>query len=214
MNSTRTSDRKTAIITGSTSDIGSDIARRLVHEGYRVILTSRPSKRLEDLEKDLNHRHLGSAVTMPCDLNDLDAVNRLTTAIVKQFRRIDLFIHAAGVYHDYDKAFYNIPFEKYSSSTIIETINVGMLAPMLLLQTISKQISSGGKIVFISGTFDSASGWLPYYVSKKALEDLAVGLTQELKSKGVRVNCISPGDTITSSYKRFFPQYANEKHAI
>ena len=68
---------------------------------------------------------------------------------------------------------------------------------------------AGSKIINISGTFESgAKGWLPYYVSKKAIENLTVGLSQELRDKQIQVNCISPSDTLTESYQKFFPEYA------
>ena len=68
-----------------------------------------------------------------------------------------------------------------------------------------------GKILNISGTFENgAKGWLPYFVSKKAIEDLTIGLAEELKEKQIHVNCISPSDTATKQYKKYFPQYIKE----
>jgi len=55
-----------------------------------------------------------------------------------------------------------------------------------------------------------AKGWLPYYVSKKAIEDLTIGLAEELKDKDIQVNAISPSDTATEAYKKYFPQYIGE----
>jgi len=55
-----------------------------------------------------------------------------------------------------------------------------------------------------------AKGWLPYYVSKRAIEDLTIGLAEELKDKSIQVNAISPSDTATEAYKKYFPQYVKE----
>ncbi len=64
-------------------------------------------------------------------------------------------------------------------------------------------------MINLSGTFENgAKGWLPYYVSKRALEDFTVGLAEDLKEKGIKVNAISPSDTQTEAYKRFFPEDA------
>ena len=38
-----------------------------------------------------------------------------------------------------------------------------------------------------------------------------MGLSQELRDKQIQVNCISPSDTLTESYKKFFPEYAKEE---
>ena len=67
------------------------------------------------------------------------------------------------------------------------------------------------KIINLSGTFENGSkGWLPYYVSKRGIEDLTIALSQELKEKSIQVNCISPSDTATEAYSKFFPEYIDE----
>jgi NAD(P)-dependent dehydrogenase (short-subunit alcohol dehydrogenase family) len=69
----------------------------------------------------------------------------------------------------------------------------------------------GSSIINLSGTFENGGkGWLPYYVSKRAIEDLTIGLSQELADKGIKVNCVSPSDTATEEYKKFFPDDAKD----
>jgi len=66
-----------------------------------------------------------------------------------------------------------------------------------------------GTVLGISGTFeDGASGWLPYYTSKRALEDFLMGLSQD--TPNVKVYGISPSDTATTAYDKFYPEYANQ----
>src|SRR5690606_11125866 len=65
------------------------------------------------------------------------------------------------------------------------------------------------KVLNISGTFENgAKGWLPYYASKRGLEDLTVGLSEELKRLAIDVNCISPSDVASEEYKKYFPEDA------
>ena len=67
------------------------------------------------------------------------------------------------------------------------------------------------KIINLSGTFENGGkGWIPYYVSKRAIEDLTIGLSEELKEKDIQVNTISPSDTATDAYKKFFPEYIKD----
>ena len=92
---------------------------------------------------------------------------------------------------------------------------IEIIAPSLLKYELLPIMKRNSKIVNISGTFESgAKGWLPYYVSKKAIEDLTIGLSQELADKQIQVNCISPSDTLTESYKKFFPEYAKPENCI
>jgi len=72
-------------------------------------------------------------------------------------------------------------------------------------------MSQGAQIVNLSGTFENGvKGWLPYFASKRALEDFTVGLSQELAEAEIYVNAVSPSDTATESYAKFFPQYMAE----
>ena len=45
---------------------------------------------------------------------------------------------------------------------------------------------------------------------KRAIEDLTIGLSQEVKEKGINVNAISPSDTATEEYKKYFSQYMQD----
>ncbi len=47
-------------------------------------------------------------------------------------------------------------------------------------------------------------------VSKRAIEDLTIALAKELEEKGIQVNCVSPSDTATSAYNKYFPQYMDD----
>ncbi|QQS39415.1 hypothetical protein IPM62_02265 [Candidatus Woesebacteria bacterium] len=45
-------------------------------------------------------------------------------------------------------------------------------------------------------------------MSKRAIEDLTVGLAEESKDNEIRVNCVSPSDTATEEYIKCFPKDA------
>ena len=72
-------------------------------------------------------------------------------------------------------------------------------------------MENGSSIINLSGTFeDGGKGWLPYYASKRALEDFTLGLADELRDKGIKVNCVSPSDTATEEYIKYFPEDAKD----
>jgi NAD(P)-dependent dehydrogenase (short-subunit alcohol dehydrogenase family) len=73
----------------------------------------------------------------------------------------------------------------------------------------------GGRIVNITGTFeDGGKGWVPYFVSKQALEKFTVALAQDLGDRQILVNAVSPGDTLTPAYAKYFPKYANPETCV
>ncbi len=171
-----------AIVTGVSSGIGQAIKSLLEEKGWEVV--------------GLTHKEL--------DLSDLSAVSKY------QLPKADALIHVAGVWHSEKEALADKNLEQFSPEQIIETMNVGVTSFMVLAAKVLPSMSERGTIIGVSGTFNKgAKGWLPYYTSKRALEDFLVGLSQDYP-KGPRVYGISPADTATPAYKKFFPEYATE----
>lgn len=173
---------KTAFMTGGSSDIGQAITDSLVENGWEVIAPS---------HKDL-------------DLSKLPTIGEKTERAVKSAVKIDAVIHVAGLWHD-DKEVFRKDLEDYDSEQIADAMSVGLTGFMVVLSRLLPKMPKSGAVIGISGTFaDGASGWLPYYVSKRGLEDLLVGLAQDYPS-GPRVYGISPADTATKALEQFFP---------
>ena len=124
---------------------------------------------------------------------------------------INILVNVAGIWHGENQAYAGIELEKFENEVIYNTYMVGTVAPTLLAKELITVMPEGSRIVNISGTFSGgAKGWLPYYVSKRAIEDLTVGLSQELVEKEIYVNCISPSDVATEEYKKYFPEYISD----
>ncbi len=207
--------QKYAVITGATSSIGKAFTKKLLRQKYRVGLIARNTPKLKKTINELRKQFPNSVIdSFATDLSQPAEVVTSANAILKSYPKIDALIHTAGIYHYNDKPLYDIALEDYENIVIQDTLNVGITAATLLTKMLLPKMHTGSSIITISGTFSSAKGWLPYFVSKKAIEDFTIGLAQEVKEKGIRVNCISPSDTITQSYKKFFPKYANEQYAI
>jgi NAD(P)-dependent dehydrogenase (short-subunit alcohol dehydrogenase family) len=174
---------KTAFITGASSDIGRIIITMLMEYGWQTIGPS--------------HKEL--------DLSKLPLITGSVEKLTKQVTTIDAVIHVAGVWHD-DQTAYRKDLEDYSDDQIAEAMNVGVTGFMVCLRSLLPKMPKAGTVIGISGTFaDGASGWLPYYTSKRGLEDMLVGLSQDYPS-GPRVLGLSPADTATRAYKQFFPE--------
>jgi NAD(P)-dependent dehydrogenase (short-subunit alcohol dehydrogenase family)/tRNA(Arg) A34 adenosine deaminase TadA len=201
---------KMALITGASTGIGRAIAIELAKEGATVVLTARSidglNKTLE-LVKGVG----GKGEIIPIDLRDIKAIQNLAKKIKEKWSKLDILINVAGIWHSKDKAYYDIDFEDYSIGEILETFDVGLTAPTMLSHELIPLMKKGSHIINISGTFENgAKGWLPYYVSKKGIEELTYGLAQELNDKDIFVNGISPSDTATEQYSKYFPQYISE----
>ena len=200
--------QKIALITGANSSISKAVAKHLANEGYYLILTSKNSSKLAKTEAELKQSTL-ALTTIDLNLADLASVKKFAEKLKLELPRLNLIVHIAGIYHTSKQRFFNIDLAKYTSSQIIENYNVTAISLAIIVKELHTIMPKYSKIITLTGTFESgAQGWLPYYAGKKALESLTIGLSQELKARKILVNCLSPSDTYTEAYKKFFPEYA------
>jgi len=200
-------ENKTAVITGASTGIGRAIAVAFAKEGAKTILLARSVDKLKET-KSLVEALGREAKIMVVDLSKLDSLGEATTELKNEVQYVDILVNVAGVWHGDDEAYAGKGLKEFSQEVVLETYTVGITAPTLLAQACMPLMPMGGKILNISGTFENgAKGWLPYYVSKRAIEDFTVGLSQELAERGIQVNCISPSDVASEAYKKYFPQY-------
>ncbi len=154
------------------------------------------------------------------DMSDLEAVAAAGDKLREEVIKIDALIHVAGIWH-YDNApKHDEPasemigdtahdhrdLEDFGWQEIANTMNVGVTGFMVLTAKLMPNIAKEGCIIGVSGTFnEGASGWLPYYTSKRALEDFIQGLSQDYPH-GPFVYGVSPADTATTAYAEHFPE--------
>ncbi len=201
---------KFAIVTGASTGIGRAIATELAKEGAFIALAGRAKDKLLET-KSLIVRSNGKAEVFLGNFSKVDSLEALIALIKQRTDKVHILVNVAGIWHGKDEVYAGKNFESFSPQIILDTYAVGITAPTLLAHAFISLMPKGGKILNISGTFESgAKGWLPYYVSKKAVEDFTVGLAEELKEKEIQVNAISPSDTATEAYKKYFPQYIKD----
>lgn len=201
---------KTAVVTAASTGIGRTVAIEFGKNGYEVFLVARRTDELEKTKKLIEDVG-GKARVFTADLSSIDSINELISSIKKETDRVDLIANIAGIWHGKEEVYAGKDFETFDQKVIIDTFCVGTIAPVLLAHGLLRLMSKGGKIINLSGTFENGGkGWLPYYVSKRSIEDFTIGLAQELEGKGIQVNCISPSDTATDSYARFFPEFMKD----
>lgn len=185
-----------ALITGSTSGLGLQMARELAGQGCRVVICGRDEDKLERAGEELASR--GAAVlAVRCDVSDTVDVQRLIDATIEEYGRIDLLICNAGVIQV--GQFTSMDLENFRQA--METMYFGTLHPILTaLPHMRKQ--GGGRIALVTsiGGIVSVPYLLPYNASKFAAVGLGEGLRAELQNEGIIVTTIVPGLLRTGSY--------------
>lgn len=175
---------KTALITGSSSGIGKELALLLSKLGCRIILHGTDKVKLskvnELLEGNQNH-----VLQLNFD-TDLDF-----SSIINSLPNIDFFINCSGITHS--TTIRNLNFDKAK-----QILQVNLFSPIFFLKELARlnKINSFGSVVFITsiaGKTRFSIGNLMYGLSKAAVEGFSLWCAKEMAVNQIRVNCVAPG---------------------
>lgn len=198
--------RGTALITGGSGGIGTEISRKLVESGSTVAVTylrNKPTTLLEELG--------GRASAHQLDISDSRACADLISKLLKQYGSIHTFVHAAGP-HVPMIHLSKVPPEKFAAQVDADLIGFFNIAQPLLpaLRT------SHGSITVVTS---AATRRYPVRdglssAPKGGVESLAMALAVEEGRFGVRVNCVGPGMLVDGMAKRLMKSGDLDKDAL
>ena len=175
---------KVALVTGGGRRIGAAVSRALGKAGHEVFLTYRSSRR----EAAEVAREVGGTA-LPLDLSRPASFPGIAGRIRDSRGRLDLLVHNAAV-------FPRTPFDTLSAAEWDAVFAVNLRGPALLTGALLPLLrgTRGAGVLFLgdANALDLWPGYLPYCLSKIALERLARGLRKTL-APDVRVGLVRPG---------------------
>ena len=195
-----------AVITGASSGIGAEFAKRLAAEGYDLILVARREERLKKLEEKLNK--LGTkCIIIEADLSKISNCRKLVDHI--STRNIGIFINNAG-FGDCG-AFLETDTEKELSM-----IDLNVKAVHYLTKRVVHIMDRQGygyilNVASSAGLIPAGPYMATYYATKSYVTSLTRAVAEELSQKNSRVyiGCLCPGPVNTE-----FNDVANVKFAL
>lgn len=185
------SNKKIALVTGATSGIGFEVAKRLGTDGYHVVLNGiqddeGTKKTQELLAEGISAEYCGFDVT------DESAVNTNVQVLGDKYGKIDVVVNNAGGlggrsrFEEMTTAFYrkvmalNLDSTFFVSRAAIPYLKKGDL-PTIINYTSNAGWNAGGPGAGIYGT------------SKAGVHAITRALAKDLAEYGIRVNAVSPG---------------------
>lgn len=197
---------KVAIITGSTSGIGSAIAHQLSAAGAYVVINSVSSiDKGQQLAAKLNN-----AIYVQGNIGNEEDCNRLAKQTVEHYGSIDILINNAGrsISHSNDAL-------AISNQDFLDTLNLNVVGTWCLTREalpFLKQSGDGNilNITACSGIdpAQAASG-IHYAVAKAAINQLTKFLAKHCGPE-VRANAIAPGGVILTERAKQFPEIVKQ----
>lgn len=175
-----------ALVTGASGGIGRDIAKALAAAGARVALSGTRVGALNDVAAEIG----GDSPVLPCNLSDLEAVDKLIPAAESAMGGLDILVNNAGMTRD--NLFMRMKNEEWD-----EVLAVNLTAAFHLtrgcLRGMMKQ--RFGRIIGISSVVGVTGnpGQGNYAASKAGLIGMNKALAHEVASRNITVNSIAPG---------------------
>ena len=190
-------DRRVAIITGGSQDIGAGLVAGYRERGWAVVASALAIKPSE--ESDL--------LTVEGDIADPATAGRIVAAALGRFGRIDTLVNNAW-------AFISKPFTEYTEPDYAFVAGVNLAGFFWLTQRVIAEMATryGGHVVNISPALtevaNSGTRAVLAALTQGGLAAVTKSLAVEYGSLGIRVNAVSPGiiqmpDQPADSYERF-----------
>ena len=188
---------KAAIVTGATSGIGRATAIRLSRAGAAVVAVGRDELSLASTCDALTAE--GAAATpVVADVTTREGPARIVQAALDAYGAIDVLVNAAGIIASGS-------IETTTDAAWDEMTDINLRSVFRLMREAVPHLSARkGAIVNVSSVtgLRSFPGVLAYCVSKAAVDHLTRCAALELAPKGVRVNAVNPGVTVTNLHRR------------
>lgn len=197
---------KVAIITGGASGIGLAACERFLEEGAKVVLADFDEMEANNQIEKI--REKGNEIDfIQVDVSDEDSVYRLVKETKKKYGKIDVLINNAGITDD-------ATLVKMNIDQFHRVLDVNVKGVFLCTQAVAPtMIEQGkGKIIntsSVSGVYGNF-GQTNYAASKAAVIGMTKTWAKELGRKGINVNAVAPGFTMTAMVKKM-PEEIIEK---
>ncbi|MEA5581383.1 glucose 1-dehydrogenase [Nodularia harveyana UHCC-0300] len=202
---------KNALVTGATSGIGQAIAVKLAQEGCNIAINYRKTPEsaaeteamaMEEVRKNWENGGMRSPTEPPPrsllvqgDVSQESDIVKMVNNVVDTFGSLDILINNAGIQIE-------CPSHELTTADFDQVIAVNLRGAFLCARETIKHLLSqnhSGVIINISSVHEiiPRPTYLGYAISKSGMENLTKTLALEYAHRGIRVNAVAPGATLT-----------------
>ena len=178
------SDKRTAIVTGASGDIGAGLVEAFLREGYNVVATS--------LNVSQSLTASPSLVLVDGDIGKQETAATTVEAAIEDFGTIDVLVNTAGIYR-------TKPFTDFTTEDFNALVSTNLLGFLYITQLSVKQMlkqKSGNVVSITAALADQPIAGVNASVSmitKGGLNTVTRSLAIEYANEGIRFNAVAPG---------------------
>jgi NAD(P)-dependent dehydrogenase (short-subunit alcohol dehydrogenase family) len=191
---------KVSLVTGAARGIGQAIADRLAANGSRVVYTD-----LSLVEAESAASRSPGSLAIALDVSNPDQIAQALDRILAEFGRLDYLYNNAGVNTPGEK---RVTIEDFPRSEWDRVLSVDLTGLFEMSKAAARVMRTQreGRIINIA----SIAGLVPlrlqsaFIAAKAAVVNLTRGMALELGPKGILVNAIAPGSTLTEGTRALF----------
>lgn len=190
---------QTALITGASAGIGTELAREFASHGYDLILTARRQDALDKLATELTAQFKIKVSVFAADLANPKSPLQIQEFVVQNGLVVDVLVNNAGFAA-------NGHFASLDTTVQLEILQVNItslvhLTRLFLPDMIAR--NRGGVLNVASiAAFVAGPLMAVYYASKAFVLSFSEALANEVSATNLKVSCLCPGATITEFQKR------------
>ena len=184
------SNKKIALITGATRGIGLAIAKDMSKNDYVVLGTGTSEKSVNSLKEEFENNNIDGKAYM-LDIKSQESVNNLFDNISADYSNTpDVLVNNAGITND------NL-FIRMDDNQWLDTIETNINSLYRVSKIFVKPMikKRKGRIICISSVVASTgnAGQTNYVTTKSGMIGFCKSLAKEVATRGITVNCVSPG---------------------
>jgi 3-oxoacyl-[acyl-carrier protein] reductase len=186
---------RVALITGGSRGIGASTVKLFISAGAKVVFSYKNAqKEAENIVRECGPEN---CLAVPCNLDGAEPAAKLVAAAVQRFGRLDILVANHGIWVAED-----VPVETMSDRQWRSTLAIDLDSVFGLVKHVVGQMKkqpklhpAAGSIVLVSSTAGQRGEAFhcDYAAAKGALISMVKGLSTELATSGIYVNCVAPG---------------------
>jgi NAD(P)-dependent dehydrogenase (short-subunit alcohol dehydrogenase family) len=191
----------TAVVTGGGSGIGAATVAVLARDGFRVAVLDRDAGAAAQVARETGPAHVSCAA----DVADEGSLAAAFQGVAAAFGRLDALVTCAGVVD-------TTPFFDLTPAVFQRVYAVNVVGTYLSIRKAAAHMKPGARICTIASISGVRGGGFlgtaAYSASKGAVLALTKTAARSLAERGIAVNCVSPGSTVTPMTRAGFADVA------